>query len=375
VAGNIIIPQKIYVGVNKRASSEFPSANLTAWGTDTAAKGRMTTVDTYSDSAVTIDNTACVGFEVSGYAFRDEVVILDPRGFSAHIKASVFFDLLGDCTIVKGKIVEPLVWARSQGNNVLLSTHSDNYLSAVIMTEIANSKASWRDVELGYEITLTNGLRGIYLGRVHSLTFRHSMYVDSHNPNENRLIVDHSSSYAILQQFEPGQNRNFDTRLHLNHTARLAKVVPRDKMDAQTAEHYLNQLLEDSRCHIPFEFNQQLVCVCNHASDFTSVEIEFSPIEYTSIQDARKDHRLLAGRLPDQRWGIVTGLPSAHEVMTVPLDAEALEQNKWVYCYEVKRSHWAQLSYQTNLDSDVGPLHSVSVSVKTRAGNHIKKMI
>ncbi len=128
-----------YVGVEKSRYATTDNQRLLGFATpiDTTAayQKRKETVDGWRDKTVEpliIDNVPTFGFEivdvVSRYRTDNKLYrIFDPRGYELEISAENLFDVLMNNTVVKGKIMEPLVWARNGAKNYLVSSSCDEY--------------------------------------------------------------------------------------------------------------------------------------------------------------------------------------------------------------------------------------------------------
>lgn len=239
----ILIPEKLYVGLPKEKwGKPVPSAYLTAWGKDSGSKGRMNNVDKYSDHTITLDNEPIYGFEIGGNTGKDEWRVNDPRGFAAIISAHNFYQLLNTCTVVNGVVVEPCVWARSNGNNVLLNTQSDVYSLSLQATQVSNSRETWRAVKPGYRITLNNGFQGVYLGKFHGLE-NHILRVNS----QTNFVASENKNFVIVKD----QNikhwiRTITHEIHWLSSPKLARIDQQDEIPLADAELYLNNLLQDA---------------------------------------------------------------------------------------------------------------------------------
>ena len=179
---NIKLPEKHYVTFNAREKN-IPIAFLTPYGTDSAAKKRMATADSWGNSRYygsqevaidpqTVDNVLMSGFKiahsVSRYSTSNVVWrIEDPRGFELEISSNNLSDLISITTIENGEIQERCIWARQGAQNVLIAENDEVYQEAVENSTRVTKKASMRDVQPGNSIVLQNGTKGEYLGSFH----------------------------------------------------------------------------------------------------------------------------------------------------------------------------------------------------------------
>lgn len=132
--------EKFYVGFQKNRYSKSDPTRMLGFATyitnDNAYEKRKSSVDKWRDKTIdpiVIDNTPTTGFKivetVERYSTSNKLFrIRDPRGFELEISAENLFDVITNYTIVKGEIIEPLVWAREKGNNYLISSNSAWYV-------------------------------------------------------------------------------------------------------------------------------------------------------------------------------------------------------------------------------------------------------
>lgn len=331
----IIIPEKIYAGVHGRATGSSPLASVTAWGTDTAAKNRMGTVDSNSKDALALDNRATVGFSIESCAWKDEIRVKDPRGFAVNLKSDSVIALLRECTVVNGMIVEPLVYARSNGNNLLLNVQSQRYRQAQLITQIANSKETWKNARFGNRVTLTNGVQGIYLGRYHSVLQETGGWVDYKAPEANRFKIDSSPKYVILQDENVRHyKRHINKQLVLHGSAKLARIDSRDEFSAQEAEIKMNELLHDHTCEIERGWSMGIVAALRKVSDFDSLKIAVVDIDIEEDIETVVDRRKVVISLPYGGIGLVSSLGRNNMATVYEIDQTHLANNRFVYVYK-----------------------------------------
>ncbi len=186
---NIKIPEQHYVTFQGREKN-VPIGFLTPFGTNSAARKRMATADSWAEGwgrkkeeieAKTVDNVLMTGFKVAHSVSRystSNVVwrILDPRGFELEISSPNMSDLIGIANIEKGEIQERCIWARQGANNVLLTEEDPEYRQAVENSERVIKKISLRDVKIGNTVVLLNGTVGQYLGCFHLVSMTDDGY-------------------------------------------------------------------------------------------------------------------------------------------------------------------------------------------------------
>lgn len=370
----LIIPEKIYAGIHSRATGSSPMASVTAWGTDSAARGRISTVDSNSKDAVILNNEPMVGFSVEGSMWKDEIRVRDPRGFCVNLKSDGVISLLKESTLVNGMIVEPCVYARSNGNNVLLNTQSATYRHSVLITEIANSKASWKNARLGNRVTLTNGVQGIYLGRYFSVTQMGGGWVDRGSPDQNRISLEASNRFVILQdQNVKSYKPMIDKRLVLHGSAKLARIDSKDEISAADAESHLNHLLHDVTCEVQDNWRDNIVAAVTKQTDFDSlrvsvvdVDIEGSDLESLLCQ------RKIVIDLPGGGLGVIGNLGRNNHAVVYEIDQNHLANNRLVYRYSRDSRFGISAVSHTVSVAGIVNWRCLQLEIATALGNTLK---
>ena len=367
----IIIPEKIYAGVHVMAKGSSPLAAVTAWGEDSAAKGRMSTVDSNSKDAVDLPNTPTVGFVIENSVWKDEIRVRDPRGFSVNLKSDSVISLVKDCTVVNGMIVEPLVYARSNGNNLLLSVQSQQYHQARLLTEIANSKESWKNARFGNRVTLTNGTQGIYLGRYFSVCQEGGSWVNHKAPDASRFSIESSAKYVILKDENVRHYRkSVNKQLIFHGSAKLARIDSEDEITAQQAEMQINQLLHDPTCEIERGWSMGIVAAVSKQSDFLSLALTVKHIDIDDNVETLVDRRQVVidslGYL-----GLVTTIGRNNSATVLELDQSHLKNNRFVYVYRKdSRGNITAVSHTVPL-SNLSDLKCLQLEFSTALGNQL----
>lgn len=249
------IPDKHYVGLVKRSDSDLPLAFLTPWGTDSAAKNRMKSVDEWSSrgwagqkklGAITIDNLPMTGFKLTSdirttsYGGLDKWRIQDPRGFELEITSGNLARLLGVGTLERGEILDSCVWARLGSDNVLLSVQSPDYKEAVEATRLSKIKAKWKDVKIGNTVSLQNTISGVYMGKYYAIDQNRN-----HNNREEPLVPRVDLEMPVFAILSTDQSQ-----LHLIRNPKLAEIVSTDEKTPAEAELELNTLLQSGKLSV-----------------------------------------------------------------------------------------------------------------------------
>lgn len=184
----IKIPDSHYVGFQKRESDQVPLGFMTPEGTDKAAQKRKATVDGWANgggyytnkqatlTSKTFDNKPMVGFKMGknisygrGWDSRhDKWRIEDPRGFQLEITSGNLQEIMTDCTIERGEILEECIWGRLGSENILIPVSSETYKRATENTKRMATSASIKDLKPGFYFTMKNGDRCWFAGRVYA---------------------------------------------------------------------------------------------------------------------------------------------------------------------------------------------------------------
>jgi hypothetical protein len=193
----IKIPDKHYVGFQKRGEDEIPLGFMTPDGEDQAAVKRKATVDSWASGgyyarqnvaipAQSFENKPMLGFKMGrnvkhGYGWGQGNVkwrIEDPRGFELEISSPNFAQIISLCVLEQGEIQEKCVWGRLGNENILIPVNSDVYKAAEANTARLNKSASLRDLNIGDFAVMQNGVEGTFMGAFfpiessgHSFTF------------------------------------------------------------------------------------------------------------------------------------------------------------------------------------------------------------
>lgn len=237
----IIIPDEYYAGM-RSSRDEIPVAFLTPNGTDKSALNRISTVNNWSKGygqldSVIIKNTPLYGFRLTSsirrggqYGTGDKWYIEDPRGFQLEISSSNLAYIMQYCIIEKGTILDSCVWARQNGNNVLLATSTDLYQTAEKFTNLGKKTESIKNVKLGNKIILQNGIHGVYLGKYHLLqrSWRQQDVLEWHKPQH--IIVQYN-------------NNNQCEKVHIISVPKISEILDKNEISSKEAEETINELL------------------------------------------------------------------------------------------------------------------------------------
>lgn len=362
----MIIPEKIYVGIPKRVTGVLPLASLTAWGDDHAAKGRIQTVDSVTVDARAVANTPLHGYRLTSTNYKDEVIIEDPRGFGVYIKMQHLLDLLRETSTVDGMITGACVWARTNGQNTLLLLNSERYHRAIAMTELANSKLSWRTAKIGNRVSLSNGVKGIFLGKYAFLTFQNSGWVDQQKPLANRLRADNEVKFVLL---DDRPTRHYNSQLYITNSPVLARIDNQEGIDPAQAELLINKYLHTPACHqVSTHWDYQKLMAVSRANDLQNVRLR---VASTDFDPHSATHSRLLIDLPDGELGLVGNITRNQQASVFRINRQALSENKIVI--EVANHLRTLHPITTSIDlSTVANFSKLLISVETSLGNVIE---
>lgn len=396
--GNVTIPAKHYVGMVVRNGSKIPLGFITPWGEDKAAQKRMATVDSWcnagrKDSLPTtvIENTPMLGFKMSGDIRRgmqggqDKWRIVDPRGFELEITSENLSMLLADTTLEKGEILDQCVWAREGGQNLLLTTVSEEYIEAVKMTEIAASSASWKDVKLGYNITLQNGIKGRYLGRMHTVQEK---YRDDGKEHDSLIEVPGKLMHVILcpttqHSYPAGVCRE----MHFIANPKLSRIEPMDEITVAEAEKEANEALRDPKCYIvKGGYRDVLIAASNPIKDLSwKLSIDDLPDGIDPWERSYRDTNIFA-RMKDGAFGRCRKSGNEHTINLIResdlpngiydylMERRSSSRNSWYYGSRNHGPEWIA-STRTIDPADIDSFHQIRIELVTKAGSTVWNLL
>ena len=296
----VTIPAKHYVGLVKRESMDMPLSFLTPWGTDAAFEKRKETVDRWAgsgyretklDSAV-IDNTPMSGFKLvddirgGGRSSQDYWKIKDPRGFYAEISSRNFADIMTECMMDRGEIIDQCVWAREGSNNVLLNVSSESYKEAVAFTQVNTTSAEWTAAQLGDTVTLQNGTTGIYYGRLRGVSVENYASIRTKSEGETIDYGKNLFHVILVENFQPHWGAVKPQCLYLIRTAKLSSVTANSAgLDKKQCEVILNQLVQSGISVIEHGYSFTRY-VALYFDKITSEKLSMVPTDLQTYQDA-----------------------------------------------------------------------------------------
>jgi len=363
-----LIPAHLYMGIHGRAQSASPMAAITAWGTDAAAKKRMATVDSHSKDAVQIANEPLSGFKVVDVAWKDELRVQDPRGFSVSVKSKHVMELIKSCTMHKSEILEPCVWARRSGDNVLLNTQDASYAHAIMQTEVSNSKVAWSKAHMGNRVTLQNGVQGVYLGKMHALCVQESSSMIQ--KQENLIHAEPVAKHVVLESAVNRYTRAPQTTMHMSANLKLARVDSDVTCDVSQAECEVNEFLCDNTTWASGSYLTQVVACAHTPWRMDQIELQLAPHD-----PSRNSHSVkLWVQLSADQIGSVGATNKLNQTQIRMLDVHAFMRNELVYAGRLDRGYWNFEHKLVNLPTNI-TYHDLVIKTQTASGTPISYVI
>jgi hypothetical protein len=339
---NIKIPEKHYVGLVKRRDDALPLGFMTPWGEDKAAKDRMATVDRWARGSkklepMVIDNTPMSGFRLTksirttNYGGYDHWRVEDPRGFELEISGGNLAQLLSVGTLDRGDILDECVWARFGKDNVLLSTATEEYRSAVENTRVAGLKSSWRDARPGDRIVLQNNLRGVWLGKMNYAQKTNSYARDS-GIGEDEIAIANKSYHFILCDSEI---RNHQQELHVIANPKLSYIESSESVTPAEAETLVNDYLSDRKVHkiTGGYYNIPLIASFDRLAKGRNLEIELVQLDDISVADISTlitgyDQNVILARHQSGDLGVIKKFSSSQHPTLYKISEPHLDQHE-----------------------------------------------
>lgn len=282
----ILIPEQIYVG----ARPDRSHAAVTAYGTDSSSKGRLSTVETFGGGAhncVAVLNTPKTGFRLIKAAYKNEWWVQDPRGFEVLIKDHWITLLINNCVVINGAVQNPCVYARSGGDNVILPTTSAIYQHAVVATRVANKNTSWTKAHAGNHVVLQNGQTGVYLGKYYRIDSQHSRNYDEQESaasgidvSDNLLLMDTTPVYALMEHAQ-NVSSSFTNSVHLFKSSKLAEINNADTLTDQEAELKTNQLIGDPQTYVARRMWSKPLLMLYNKQDMSAAQLVMNTVADT----------------------------------------------------------------------------------------------
>ena len=381
------LPAKHYVGLVKREESNLPLGFMTVWGADAAAAKRMVTVDDWCKRGsstqvklppMILDNVPMSGFKLGGdirttnYGGHDKWRIEDPRGFELEITSGNLAQLLAYGTVDQGEILDECVWAREGANNILLSTNTQEYQTALAATKVANTKASWKDVKIGNTVVLQNGHQGQYLGKF-SVMYR-NIY-GYHNGQYDIHFTD--KAYSLFW------NEN-EKIVRLVRTPKLSGILSSDIISEQDAERIANECRSNHDITIEVNANfysDGIVAFISQKTDTgTRLDYKFAleDLDYTPQPTAYTPRYDMILAETKDYFGHYTYISRKSTITRI--DKNALQKNKVVFFQQRSTqsySHWHQYEdeYKEVDTIDILSYYKLTVTIVTPCGNTIKNRL
>lgn len=388
----ITIPAKHYLGKRKSEPGQMSLGFLTPYGTDAAAKKRMCTVDEWVNQyrgphpkSEVLENMPLKGFQVTGslrygsHGNQDKWRVVDPRGFELEISSENLADLLECCDIQSGQVVQACVWARMGSQNYLLPVHHSLYEEAKKLTEIKHKKIKWQQVNLGDQVTLQNGISGVYLGA------QHVLYKDWHDASQEKhnLLRTADPLHVIWSACTPSHT---ESQLHLIKGVAPSEAVPGSVLSPSQAEHLANQCLQDDHCDLRVPQNirfPRVLCFSLSEFDLGSVQINLTHHEHCTDKEFWSQGFQYTSfvLMPDQSLWQVQSRSNAG-LHCVPVRQGLFQVGAWDYVTEkLPRTPinnprgWITMQKIINKHAAIKSLHHVQMEITNEAKRKFKFML
>jgi hypothetical protein len=252
----IIIPEELYLGVRWNKGS-IPIGFVTPYGTDAAAKKRMSTVDSWTNNApknsklknITFKNVLMAGFKLEKSQRRwstSNVVwkVQDPRGFMFEISSDNLTNILETSTIINGEIIDKCVYGRHRGENVLLTETSPEYKDALNATSASKKSVAIKDVPVGSRVILANGISAIYYGLFYKV---YRDVITTSRTSTEKILVDHKKKYVF--KIKEKRYTTEVEKLHLFASAKVSVLEEEGSISDIEASSIVNEMIV-SGCYI-----------------------------------------------------------------------------------------------------------------------------
>lgn len=393
----VIIPEKHYVGMVNRSDSSVPLGFITPWGEDKAAQKRMETVDSWVKGnrsktipTTIIDNIPMAGFKLTSgirtgqYGAVDKWRIEDPRGFELEISSNNLAMVMAVSTIEKGEILEKCVWARTGGNNILLSVESDDYKEAVSQTTIASTSASWKDAKIGNVVTLQNGLTGVYYGKMYALCKTYKpltadpMSIIEMAPKPYFVILSDGAEYA----------QTYKKTIHLIASPKLSSINSQHVIEKEVAEIDINSLIHKKDCYVDASGYRSVCGLTYSTVDAMQVSMIdenniIDPFEYRSDDEFGVFAKTASGNLVQiHNRQYRHSSDNSCEVFDPTLfptgivAKKVIKDNSYNRYYSRSDSHYISVVEKNITVADIKSIHRVIVSVVSKnTGNTISIVV
>jgi hypothetical protein len=259
--------EKYYVGFQKERYSKTDDQRMLGFATpidNTAAyRKRKETVDGWRDkniATIELENKPRYGFQivdtVTRYRTNNKLFrVLDPAGFELEISAENLFHIIASCTIAKGTIADPMVWARGPSKNYLISSNSEEYKMYLQPKKSANHvPGAWMKhktgnvfyryegrfsyIILGYDVDRKDPLGGRYYG-YYNRTQDFSKVETDVKFTVNRKNDKTATVYTEWSLDEDGNLKRNPVTIHIRKSY-FKDLVELDEKDPKTPEYDLS---------------------------------------------------------------------------------------------------------------------------------------
>jgi hypothetical protein len=369
------IPEQLFVGFSRKVRGHAPLAAFTGAGTDSGAKSRMQTVTNNSTQTWTLDNAPQWGITLGRNSWRDEVFMEDPRGFSVSVRMDHVLQLLKECIMVDGVIQAPCVWARTNGQNMLLVVGSETHQLAQTQTRLANTKVSVKHVKLGDWVTLQNGVQGVYLGKYHRVLFDDSPWYN--RKPENKLKVDETARMVIHQpQYKKISNPHIQACVMFLSTAQIAEHQSHNRTYTDTeAELYLHELMHSGSCDVQRTtrgyYSERVLFATRKLPELNHIRITPEPVTYAHADEVGALMHKVFYKDTQDKWFMWGNQNRGNVVSMYDIDPVALAQTEIRFITQLQNGYHQARSQHMPVSQALTDLHVFTASYTTALGNHL----
>ena len=273
--------------------------------------------------------------------------------------------LLQNCIIENGIIIDPCIWARQSGNNVLLSTLSYEYINAVQYTQIKSTAESIKNVHKGNKIVLQNGTVGTYLGKYHLLS----------KPYKTNKIVSLQPAASHVLHVD-----GYSKTLWISTNVKISSIKDKTVIDNVVAEQRVNEILQ-AKDSVVFNHSPPLLAVANKPISWT-----INLIEVDNVYDAlnKKSNKTVIVKLKNDIYGVVNfyrDVKTTYSCDVIDITQIANEEIRYktrkVSVTQRFARTWEtdEIIIENFQDDDVDKVYHIEIFSKTKLGNVIKRII
>lgn len=164
------IAKTIYIAYNTPSVDNLPEVEVIPFGNTPGEKNKLSKLTKKYANVAEYENIPLPGFTLSDIKHQSQYEtkwnVIDPRGFLVTITSRNLSNILSVTGITEGLIQQRCVWIRddAQSKMTLMPITSEDYETIVNNTKLIEEKVNSKDVQIGDDVLLQNGLTGKYMG-------------------------------------------------------------------------------------------------------------------------------------------------------------------------------------------------------------------